>query len=462
MNRRILVNSAIGETRFALLEQDQPVEIRLFRDSAPSYVGGIYLGRVRRLNREMQAAFVELDSRVGGGLMGFLPLDLLPKIPGKKPKDLTTLLQEGQEIMVQVTQDAREDKLLKLTGRLEVRASSVVLHPLRAGAFVSSRIKDPERRAALKAFGNSLDLGGMGITFRTEAENIPEKQLARTVQNLLDHWRRVTAEKHHAPCLLSQGPDPVLQILRDYGSPTLEELVFDHPAALKKAQAWTGEFAPDLTGRLRLHQGEEALFSQYGVEEELEQLFDKKIPLPSGAWITIEETEALTVIDVNMGEAAFSTDKDRQILEVNKQAAREIFRQLRLRGIGGLVVVDFINMSGKGDVTTLLKIVDSLILKDPQQVQRSNISAFGLMELTRKATYRPLTAQMAAPRQVLPSPETEALTLLRRAEQDARHRPGLELRLKGSAAALDWLGRHQHLLQEFTRRSGSPLTLEKE
>ncbi len=468
MSSEILVNSAIGETRLAHLENGRPVEIRLFRDHDQSLVGAIYYGRITSLSKEFQAAFVELPR----GLTGFLPLSLLPKRPGKKPQDLTSLLHEGQKIMVQVTADASGDKLAKLTSRIEIISSALILHPFREGAFVSSRIKNPERREQLKNFGNSLDLKGMGLTLRTEAEQLSLDDIKKTANHLIRHWVRAVEnrEKKKIPFLLAQRPDSLQQILREYGSCRHDKIIFDQPATLKSAQSWAREFAPDLLERMTVHQGPAALFEKFGVEEELDRLFDRKIPLRSGAWITIEQTEALIVIDVNMGNARLHNDPSKQRFAVNSEAAREIFRQIRLRSLSGIIVIDFINMSGDGntgqksshksDVSNLLGVIDNLVLSDPIQVQRSNMSAFGLLELTRKGRHRSLNRQMLARTAPMATVETTALALLRQATQQAATKPGIAVKVRATAAVMDWLENRPELLRDFTRKTGSKLDLE--
>jgi len=469
----ILINSAIGETRLAHMarlphmQKARPVEIRLFRDHKPSLIGAIYVGRITSLSTEFQAAFVDL----GQGLTGFLPLSLLPKRPGKKPQDLTSLLTEGQKIIVQVTADAISDKSVKLTSRIEVSSSALILHPFREGAFVSSRIKDITRREELKRFASSLDLKGMGLTLRTEAAHLSHDEIRKISDLLVRHWVRAVEnrDKKKVPYLLSQGPDSLLQILREYGSCKYDKIIFDHPATLKNAQNWAREFSPDLLDRMIMHTGTCSLFEDYGVEEELDRLCDKSIPLPSGAWITIEQTEAMIVIDVNMGNSKIHKDPLKQRLAVNFQAAREIFRQIRLRGMSGLIVIDFINMSGqrtaghksseKSDVSNLLGVIDNLILEDPIQIQRSNLSSFGILELARKGGAAPLSRLMLTETQPAPTAETAALSLLRQWERDAAAKPGIPLTVTAQAEVTSWLKSHPNLMKEFTRRTGCRLDI---
>ena len=460
MPSRVLVNSAIGETRLALLAEGKPVEIRLFRDHEPTLVGAVYYGRITSLSVEFQAAFVDF----GEGNTGFLPLALLPKRPGGKPKDLTQLVNEGQKIIVQVTADAIGDKSAKLTGRVEVISSALILHPFREGAFISSRIKDPKRRKALKDFAGSLKLEGMGLTLRTEAQYLSNDEIKKTASHLIRHWVRAVEnrDKKKVPFLLSQGPDSLRQILREYGCAKYDEIVFDHPATLKSAQLWANEFAPDLHVRMRLHTYSTTLFEYYEVEEELDRLFDKKIPLASGAWITLEQTEAMTVVDVNMAGARVAKDPSKQRLNINFEAAKEIFRQVRLRGISGLIIIDFINMQGKPDVSNLLAVVDNLMQNDPVQIQRSNLSAFGLLELTRKGSCQPLGRQMLASMIPAPTVETAALALLRRAVGDAAAKPGVPLVVRTAPAVKVWLENHPELIAQFRRKTGSKMDINEE
>jgi len=301
----------------------------------------------------------------------------------------------------------------------------------------------------------------MGLTLRTEAAHLSDDDLRKTANHLIRHWSKAVdnREKNKAPFLLSQGPDSLFQILREYGSAKHDRLVFDQAATLKSAQGWAREFAPDLKDRMMLHQDNRPLFEHYGVEAELDRLFEKHIPLKSGAWITIEQTEAMVVVDVNMGNANFSNDPEKQRLKVNYEAAREIFRQIRLRGLSGIIIIDFINMPGKSDVSNLLGVVDNLILESPTQIQRSNLSAFGLLELTRKASHLALSRHMLADGHPRATVATTALALLRRAEQDAATKPGIPVTVTAGPDVLAWLNARPTLLTLFTRRTGSTLDI---
>ena len=457
--KKIIINNSIGETRAAVTTGDEVCDIRLFRDHTPSYVGTVFLGRVASLSKEMQAAHVDL----GDGLTGYLPLKTLPKTPGKKPKDLTELLHEGQRVIVQVTADAVGDKGAKLTGKVELIAPSLVFHPFRAGAYVSSRIKDPDRREDLKQFGRTLDLNEYGLTFRTNAELMSNDNLTNIARNMILHWQDITRDIKNKKCpsLLTQGPNAIEQILREFASPDIDEILFDQVSDIAVAKIWAQGHAPDLTDKISQFKDGRSIFSHFEIEDDLEKLYSTRVPLKSGAWITIEHTEAMTVVDVNMGSAQFSNDQQKQIFSLNREAAREIFRQIRLRSIGGIIVIDFVDMTNKGDVKSLLHFVDELMLNDPEPIQRGNISSFGLLELTRRSRQLSLGAQLLKTRQTDKSVTSMCLDLLRNAERDAANNPGIPQVITVNKEMKNWFEQNSVLFDEFQKRTGSTLKMEQ-
>lgn len=456
----IIINRSLGEVRAAVIENEAVTDIRLYRDDVPSYVGTVFLGRVTKLSKELQAAYINL----GKNLSGFLPLKNLPKTTGRKPKDLTTLLHEGQRLIVQVTGDARSEKQLKLTGRIELVAPSLVFYPHRTGAYVSSRINIPDRREELKAFGRSLDLKEYGLTFRTDAGNVENSQLSKLAGHLITHWQSATRnlKSCKCPCILSQAPEATHQILREFCSSNIDQILVDDAATLKKAKEWLGEHSPEHTLKLSHYRAKEPIFEHYGVEDKIENIYSTGINLKSGGWITIEKTEALTAIDVNMGGATFSSDKNRQVFSLNREAAREIFRQLRMRSIGGIIVIDFIDMTDRGDVKSLQNYIDELIANDPAPLQRGNISSFGLMELTRRSkeiSLDELLLEKAHNKKTLTS---ACLDTLRHASANAASKPGRPQTITVNNEMKEWFKRRPELIDEFTRKTGSALILEEE
>lgn len=443
----------------AIMQFGTVTDIRIFRDHAPSYVGAIYLGRVTRLSSELQAAFVELES----GTDGFLPLKNLPKTPGKKPKDLTALLHQGQRLIVQVTADSKPGKSCKLTAKVELISTSIVLHPFRTGAFVSSRIKDPEKRSALKLFGEEIVPDDIGLTFRTDAEDISFDQLKMTASEMIKIWRHVSKDIKNKKCpsLLSQGPNVIEQIMREYSTSDIKSILIDQASALKEATSWAKAFAPGLLDLISHYNEKTPIFNKYQVTDDIEGVTSPEVILNSGAWITIEETEALTAIDVNMGKATVSKDTQTAIFSINREAAREIFRQIRLRGIGGLIVIDFIDMTDKGNMKSLLHFIDELIFDDPMPLQRGNISSFGLLELTRRSKNIPLDSLLLEKKVVVKSVAARCLDIIRTAEQEALNSPGLPVIIKIDNDEKKWLEDHSQIFDDFRNRTGSELKMER-
>ena len=458
VNKKLIINCNVGETRFALLEDDQVSEIRLFRDHKPSYVGAIYLGRVIRVSREFQAAFVQLSKE----LTGFLPIKNMPKRSGKKIKDLTTALHEGERIIVQVTADAAPEKSLKLSGRIELISTALVVHPFRSGSFVSSRIKNPAKREELKKFGASLSIDDIGITFRTDAESLPLEQLKGTANNLIKNWNDISKNQASQKCpkLLTQGPDPIEQIMRDYSTTDLTEILIDHAGALKTCIFWAKTFAPSLINKITHYTDKESIFSHYDVDDALEQISAVNISTKSGSWITFEKTEAMTVIDVNMGNAQISSDNEVQIFAINHEAAREIFRQFRLRGTGGIIIIDFINMINKGNIKSLLQFIDELILSDPMPLQRGNISSLGLLEISRKSRQQDLDSYLLKKIDPKETISTKCLFLLRNAEKDAGKNPSKPVIILVTKQQKKWFEKHSIIFDQFQRRTHASLKME--
>ena len=333
---------------------------------------------------------------------------------------------------------------------------------MRAGAFVSSRIKDPDRRTELKEFGKYVVLNDMGLTFRTEAADIPLDQLGETAGKLIDHWKKITRGLKNLKCpsLLSQGPDPIEQIMREFTSADISAIIIDQASALKTASLWAKNFAPDLISKISHYKSKQSLFSHYEVDDQIEQITSPHISLNSGAWITIEQTEALTVIDVNMAGAQFSSDHNKQIFSLNREAAREIFRQLRLRGIGGIIVIDFVDMKDKVQIKSLLHFIDELMLSDPEPVQRGNISSFGLLELTRRTKQNNLNSLLLEKIVLSKNITSQCLDLLRSAESQASENPGKAVTINVSNEMKKWFEDHSNLFDEFITRTGSTLTME--
>jgi ribonuclease G len=248
--------------------------------------------------------------------------------------------------------------------------------------------------------------------------------------------------------------------MREFVSADTDEILIDDPALLARAKKWLETYFPTKAACAIHYSEKETLFTRYLVEDELENIMSDRLYLNSGAWITIEQTEALTAIDVNMGGAQFSIDRAKQIFSLNREAMREIFRQLRLRSIGGIIVIDFVDMTDKGDIKSLQNFADELMVNDPAPLQRGNISSFGLMEVTRSSRGASLHELLVSRVQKRKNISTVCLEILRREEQEASRKPGIPRIVKVTEEQKKWFDLRSELLEHFTARTGSILKLE--
>ena len=440
MTDRILISASVGEIRVALLADGKVVELHFFRDLTPSITGNIYLARVRRLAPEFQGAFLEIEP----GVDAFLALK------AKAGFGLT----EGAKFLVQVNKDAEGEKPAEVTRKITLTGARLLFHPLGKGREISADIEKP-RREELAAWLESLPEFTGGIRLRQAAGDDDTARIGEELAAAQELWADIQQrEQGKAPACLYREGNPALRFLRDhaYG---VSEIVFDRAATLADAQKYLGSINATLT----LHKGND-LFAAHKVDAAIASLLSPRLSLPGGGWITIEETEALTAIDVNAGAPRRNMGAAVLAFQTNKEAAREIARQLRLRQIGGLIVVDFINMTGNTHGRQLLTEFDACLKSDPHPVRRTGFSAFGLVELTRKRSGPSLRQRLSAPAMILPTLATCGLQALALAERAGNAQPGRHLVIESDPATIDWLeGKRDTLLAELQSRIGASVTL---
>ncbi|MDP6705643.1 MAG: Rne/Rng family ribonuclease [Alphaproteobacteria bacterium] len=448
MTDEILINVGPREIRAALIEAERPVEVWHWRRDQTPLLGRIHLGRVTGLAPGADAAFVDF----GGERAGFLSL-----------RD--DRLEEGQAVLVQVAKEPYADKGASLTMDLSLPGRFLALRPLQPGIALSRQIKDKAERARLLALGESLaeseglaEIGG-GFILRTAAEGADEAALSAEAAALVERWRRLDREAGTArpPALLYADDDPIRRCLREQCCPKVRRVLIDDGEALASARDYCTEMMPWAAERLARHTGAGALFDLYDTEAEIEAALEPHLDLPSGGSIAIEATEALTAIDVNAGRLAGGRDAAETALATNLEAAAEMARQLRLRAIGGLIVIDFIDMNAAGAVARLLAALDAALARDRAPTRRSEMSAFGLVEMTRRRDREPLAARLTEPCPGCaggrrPSARAIAERALRLAAAEARRAPGGRIEdaaapeviadLGGEAGGrVEWLGR---------------------
>lgn len=413
MKRELLIEAVGSEARIAVLEDDNVVDLIVERDAGASLVGNIYLGRVQRVVTGIGAAFVD----IGLNRAGFLPL-----------RDGATVT-EGAAVRVQVTRDAFGEKGPQISLNPTLPGRLLVYAPSGGRMAVSRQIEDEEERERLLALIEELAVDDEGFIVRTVAEGATETMMAEEAENLRDAWENVMVLQNdvEAPAPLYEDIGLLQKALRDHAQEDVSAIFFDSPGALADAREFSARFAPGLTDRLRLHDGPVPLFDSREVDEAVEAALYPRVPLPSGGGVVIEGTEALTAIDVNSGRFTQGTDPADSARRTNLEAAAEIARQIRLRNLGGVIIIDFIDME---DETAWQEILDQLargFATDRIHCRVVGRTAAGLVELIRRRRRRPLSeivlteCEMCDGLGVQKNAETAAFDVLRALRREIAH-----------------------------------------
>lgn len=376
MNRqgRSIISNGLDpeECRVAVLEDGKLREMYVERMWERQRAGDIYKARVDSVVPGMNAAFLNL----GDGRNAFLYLE---DVKGGK-------VEPDQEMVVQVTKTARKGKGARVTPRISIPGRYMVLIPGGRETGVSRRI-EPEERERLRRIARDIRPKTAGVIVRTAAENVGEEELESDLRYLENIWEEIEREstRQNAPCLLYQDTGLLGRVLRDELNGQVMEIIVDSPEEFASVESFLRNFGvSDDVPSLDLYTGTVPLFEFYGIEDELEAALDRKVWLESGAYLVIDQTEALTVIDVNTGKFTGGETLRGTVLKTNLEAAVEISRQLRLRAIGGIVVVDFIDMDNPEDRTLLTERLEGLFRNDRHKARIYGITKLGLVELTRK------------------------------------------------------------------------------
>lgn len=374
-DRKIIANTLDPEEmRVAILEKGRLVDIFVERMWERQKTGEIYKARVDSVLPGIHAAFVNL----GDGRNAFLYLN------DAKGLDLKPNL----EVVVQVVKAARKNKGARVTSRISLPGRYLVLVPDGQETGVSKRISNEDERKRLRSIAKKLreEGEGFGVIIRTAAEGVEEEALFHDLYVLLDLWNEISheAEVQTAPCLIYRDIGLVGRVLRDELTGDVGEIVIDSEEEFHKVNEYLKRIMNGKEPDVSLYEGNSPIFDFYGIERELETALDRKVWLRSGAYLIIDHTEALTVIDVNTGKYVGDTDLRHTVLDTNLEAADEIARQLRLRAIGGIVVIDFIDMEYEEDRQKLLRRLDEVFQNDRYRARIFGVSQLGLVEITRK------------------------------------------------------------------------------
>ena len=416
-NNSLLINVDIGETRVGLLEAGVLGELYVERRHGRSPVGNIYLGRVTRVLPGMQAAFID----IGLDRAAFLHVeDLLPtkemeeaerndkqkggrstkgRVSRKTP--IRDLLNEGQTLLVQVSKGPIGTKGARVTSHVALPGRYVVFMPTVDHVGVSKRIGNEKERRRLKEVIDSVKPPTGGVVVRTLAQGLTKKKLKADIGYLINIWKKVQTDNtknKKTPALIYEEPDIVVRSARDLFTEDVTEIVIDDRDEYLRLKEFLTLFLPERAADLQLYEGYEPLFDEYGIEEEISRAMSRKVHLPSGGYLIIDQAEALTAIDVNTGRfTGKGKDVEQTILLTNLEAVKEIAYQLRFRNIGGLIVLDFIDMERHAHREKVNKALSTALKNDKSRTTAIRISDLGLVEMTRKRTRESLGRTLYEP-----------------------------------------------------------------
>lgn len=470
MSKLILINATPEETRVALVENQALAEIHFERARDRGIVGNIYKGKVVRVLPGMQAAFVDIGLAKAGflhvsdfhpGVEGLPLVDAdvperdaetsaspaAPDLGGEAfgeaqpPDELAPLpvhhepiedrLTRGDEILVQVAKEPLGSKGARITSHISLPGRYLVYLPTTNHLGVSRRIEDEEERQRLRDIVLAMKPAGAGFIIRTVCVGLSRSELQADMRFLIDLWNRILqrSENVSAPCQLHYDMDLTLRSIRDLFTPDVEQVLVDRREDQQRILEFVDSFAPALTPRIALHEGPEPLFDRYGIEQAISRALERRVWLKSGGYIVIDQTEALTTIDVNTGRYVGKHNHEETVLKTNLEAAREIVDQLRLRNIGGIIIVDFIDMMDPANQQRVMDAFDVALKQDKMRSNILKISELGLVEMTRKRTRASLPQLLTDPcptcegRGRMVSVATVAYEAMRRIRQVARAAP---------------------------------------
>jgi len=422
MTTEILINSRSYEVRIALVESGNLTEFHLQRPTEKGLMGNIYRGRVVRVLPGMQAAFVD----IGLERTGFLYVDdayVEPMLTSTaldpedsvdilhtddssrdsqarhNPHTIEDILTEGQEILVQVSKDPIGTKGARLTCQITLPGRNLVFIPQTDHIGISRKIENDEVRDNLRTLIEELRPKNSGFIIRTVAEHADREDLEADMEFLMILWDEIKDRSATSPIpsLVYEDLDITLRSVRDLFTSDVDYLIIDDEKAYDSLIHFVNTFAPQLKNKISLYRGELPLFEAYGVDVEISKAIEKKVWLRSGGYIIIENTEALTVVDVNTGRFVGKDDLHQTIFKTNMEAAKEIAYQLRLRNIGGIIIIDFIDMEDELHREELFASFKEAVKKDKSRINILKLSEFGLVQMTRKRSSENLNQMMCEP-----------------------------------------------------------------
>jgi len=450
MTNELVINARPHETRVALVENGVVVELHIKRGAEQELVGNIYLGKVLRVLPGMQAAFINIGIEKPAFLYvtdvyndlhhweqimlqeedegNNMDADISSRMRFIKESDINIegLLQEGQNILVQISKEPLGTKGARATSHISLPGRHLVYMPTVDHIGISRRIEDEKERMRLKKLMQKLRPPGEGFIVRTVSEQAPKEKLKIEMEFLTKLWENIQRKKEtsSAPSILHKELTITLRAVRDLFTREIDRLVIDSKEEYQSILEFIETFAPNLRYSIELYEGREPIFDAYGIDMEINRALDKKIWLKSGGYIVIESTEALTSIDVNTGSYVGKRNLEETIVKTNLEAVKEIAYQLRLRNIGGLIVIDFIDMDREANRERVFMTLKEALEKDRARTTVLEMSELGLIEMTRKRTKEDISLFLTEPclycegRGRLKSPTTICYDIFRDLERE--------------------------------------------
>jgi len=490
MNEELLINVTPQETRVAMVENGVLAEVNIERSRRRGLVGNIYKGRVVRVLPGMDAAFVDLGldrtaflhvADIAGthkAAAGLGMAEGAAEAPAPPPSSqghppIGQLLREGQELLVQIIKEPLGTKGARLTTHLTIPSRFIVLMPNDPNVGVSAKIEDEAERNRLRqAIEARVDPDqGWGWILRTAAEGASEEALAADMALLSKLWGAVRerARETSTGTVVHQDLPLALRTLRDVVDGGVDRIRVDSKEVYAEMQRFAGDFLPELSSRIEYYAGDRPIFEIYGVEEEIQRALERKVALKSGGHLVIDQTEAMTTIDVNTGAFVGKRNLEETIFKTNLEAAQAIARQLRLRNLGGIIIIDFIDMARSEHQRKVLGALEKALAEDHARSQVCDVSALGLVEMTRKRTRESLEHTLcdACPtcggRGSVKSPETVCYEIFREIQREARQFDARQLMVLASQEVVDLLlDEESTSLAELEAAIGIPTRLQAE
>ena len=490
MSAELLVNVTPRETRVAVIENGVLQEIVVERESRRGLVGNIYKGRIRRVLPGMQAAFVDIgleraaflhasdivSPRPAGAAQGEVSpdADASPEPTPRVPDNISALAREGQEVLVQVVKDPIGGKGARLTTHLSIPSCYLVFMPTGGGVGVSQRIEDEDERLRLRgiarALGETQD-SDFGIIVRTAAEGVPDDVLSADLAFVQKLWASLSVRGEHvqAPAIVHEDLPLTLRTLRELKSGEIERIRVDSREICRRMLDFATQFTPELLPRIELYSGERPIFDLYNVEEEIHKALDRKVALKSGGHVVIDQTEAMTTVDVNTGAFVGHRNLEETIFKTNLEATQGIARQLRLRNLGGIIIIDFIDMQSEDHKRQVLRALEKGLSRDHTRTQISDVSPLGLVQMTRKRTRESLehvlcgTCPTCSGRGTVKTPQTVCYEIFRELLREARQFDSETLLVLASREVIDTLvDDESQSFAELEAFVGKPIKLQVE